>query len=119
MLDTLNEAWGYNFLKKIGCLKICFIPPSKINGVKTPDLKASLNHADVICEVKTINPSDDEVLYRNCGSYLSEDAPFTLNQGFFNKLDCDLKQAEKQCEAYDTCNNARYIVYIVLNFDDF
>ena len=119
LLNTLNEAWGYNYLKKIGCLEICFIPTSRIKGVETPDLKATFKSTTVICEVKTINSSDEEVLNRKCGSYLFDDESFTLNQGFFKKLNHDIIKARKQCEAYDTCSNARYIVYIVLNFDDF
>jgi hypothetical protein len=119
LLDILNEAWGYNCLKKIGCFNISFIPPSKINGIKTPDLKASLNNTTVICEVKTINPSDDESSFRKCGSYLNEDARSPLGKGFFNKLQSDIDYARKQFDAYNDDTNVRNILYFVINFDDF
>jgi hypothetical protein len=123
LIDILNEALAYSFLKrKIGCSDIHFIPESEINGIETPDLEGRLGDIKVICEVKTINISDDEALTRREMSLsfrLRCDQPSReLEEAFFKKLSDKLAKAKNQIQAYDSRNEARHIVYIIPNFDD-
>lgn len=118
LIDILNQAKAYRFLlNKIGCSDIHFIPRSKINGIKTPDLEGCLGEIKVICEVKTINISDDEVIARS--SIRSINRQRRLDKGFFDKLRHDLIKANKQIECYNAGKASRSIVYIIPNFDNF
>lgn len=123
LIDILNEALAYSFLKReIGCSDINFIPKSKENKIETPDLEGRLGHIKVICEVKTINISDDEALTRREMSLSChprcDQPPCKLEQGFWDKLRKDLTKAKSQIEAYDSGNETRHMVYIITNFDD-
>jgi hypothetical protein len=102
-------------LKKTGYRDIRFIPRSKTRGQKTPDLEGVSGLNRVICEVKTINPSEDEVLRRSNGNSL-HNAP--LGQCFLHKLMSTVATAKKQIEDFDSDNKAKHIIYVVLNFDD-
>lgn len=115
LFDLRNEARGYGYLKSIGCGGIEFIPESKA-GRRTPDLKGMLGGQTVLCEVKTINKSDDAV----ASSFFSlvTDGQPRLSDGFFNQIDGRVKDAIKQIEDYHFCNNPLMIVYLFLNFDD-
>ena len=116
LFDRLNEAKGYNYLVSIGCEDVKFIPRVKTDGVEAPDLKGLLDGAMVLCEVKTINVSDDEVrrfATRGVGTTLLH-----LEKGFFDKLGKDIKKASSQLLAFDKSSATRRIVYVVFNFDD-
>jgi hypothetical protein len=80
------------------------------------DLKGRLGTESVLCEVKTINPSDDEVNARS--QMTARSVQGDLPQEFFNKLTSTLKTASTQMDAY--CQNAasRKFIYVILNFDD-
>ena len=56
--DCLNGAKAYNYLVLLGCISVRFIPEAK---TKTPDLHARLGPRAVLCEVKTINRSDQSI----------------------------------------------------------
>jgi hypothetical protein len=114
LYDLLNEAKAYNYLKRIGCVNIYFIPAAAVTGKKTPDLGADAERRKVLCEVKTINRSDDEVHRASTGGVRTTKQQ--LDAGFFSKLKSDLEHAKKQMSAYD--NFARKIVYVIVNYDD-
>jgi hypothetical protein len=117
LIDILNQARAHNYLIDEGCTDIRFIPRSKTDGEKTPDLEGMLSGTKVICEVKTINISDVEAICRK-----NRDAGITANsldKGFFSKLMSDLSKAESQMKSYYGGQNARRIAFIVPNFDDF
>ena len=57
LFDTLNEGLGYAYLHSIGCTNIAFV---QRDSKKTPDLRATYDERRVLCEVKTINVSQDE-----------------------------------------------------------
>ncbi len=117
LLNILYQAKAYNFLKSKGYSDIHFVQPSKRNGIKSPDLQGTSDTGKVLCEVKTINRSEDEV-YRNLnGEYLHKN--FKLESAFFEKLRTRLEDAKKQMEAHDPGNEAKRIIYIILNLDDF
>ena len=114
LISILNQARAYNFLFDISCSKIKFIP--KIEGKETPDLEAKLNDNPVICEVKTINKSEQEAKARQCG--LASKTLASLESGFFKKLNSDLKKAKSQMASYNNKPGVRHIAFIVINFDD-
>lgn len=116
LFDKLNEAKAYNYLKNAGCSDVRFIPRSKISGQRTPDLSASKGGTKTLCEVKTINHSEVEATRRHNGGVGA--VTDRLEQGFFDKLSADLKNAKSQMLAYDTDASTRRIVYVILNFDD-
>lgn len=113
LIDTLNEAKGYTYLAGLGCTDISFIPRST---TKTPDLQATLGNSQVLCDVKTINISDDEAKRRfegGVGTTLAH-----LPAGFFNKLSSDLESASSQMLAFNNEDGVRRLAYIVINSDD-
>jgi hypothetical protein len=116
LIEALNEARGYNYLKSIGCSNIKFIPSAIINGVETPDLKGELNNFSILCEVKTINISDEEAYTRRSGGCRT--ITDQLGDGFLNKLASDLLKAQRQMKAYDDGENVRRIAYVIIDFDD-
>lgn len=119
--DKLNEAKGYNYLTTLGCTDVAFIPVSSAPGQKTPDLEGRLGSKRVFCEVKTINPSDIEAASRSAvarGQIVSRSTQRTLPDGFFVKLISTLRTAEAQMRSYCADEDARRIVYVVINFDD-
>lgn len=119
--DKLNEAKGYSYLTQLGCMEVAFIPASAAWGQKTPDLRGKLRTSSVLCEVKTINPSDIEAASRSAvahGQIVSGSTQGALPDGFFGKLMATLTAAETQMTSYCSDQNARRIVYVVLNFDD-
>lgn len=118
LFDILNQAKAYSYLREIGCSDIHFIPRSNINSVKTPDIEGIIGHVKIICEVKTINVSDDEALLRSA-NFRDDDPCPKLEQGFFDKLIKDIDRAKEQIGTYAAGIEARGIVYIIINFDDF
>jgi len=116
LIEALNEARGYKYLKDIGCSNINFIPTNTMNGVETPDLKGELNGFKILCEVKTISISDEEAHARRFGACRT--ITDQLGEGFFNKLRSDLLKAQRQMKAYDEGKNIRRIAYVIIDFDD-
>jgi hypothetical protein len=116
LFDTLNEAKGYNHLARIGCTDIKFIPRATTDKVQTPDLRGLLGATRVLCEVKTINVSDDEA-NRLAGDGVGTTLPY-LEQPFLDKLSSTIRTAASQLLAFDKDLASRRIVYVVFNFDD-
>jgi hypothetical protein len=116
LINILNQARAHNYLEDKGCSLVCFIPREKKQGIKTPDLKAELNGKNVLCEVKTINPSEAEIDRRKAGRVGS--ATDLLGSSFLSKLDKTLESAKCQMDSYDANENVKRIVFVVVNFDD-
>jgi hypothetical protein len=116
LFDKLNETKAYNYLKNTGYAGVRFIPRSKLRGQRTPDLSASKSGTKALCEVKTINHSEIEVVRRHNGEVGT--VTDRLERGFFDKLSADLNSAKSQMLAYDEDVATRRIVYVILNFDD-
>lgn len=114
LFDILNEARGYKYLKSIGCTGVRFIPPLL---TQTPDLEAVSGANRVLCEVKTINPSDEEIAARN-GPPNVRSLPMPLTHGFFRKLSKTVEDAKQQMATYDPPHEFIHIVYLNLSFDD-
>ncbi len=116
LFEALNEAKGYNYLKQLGCVDIKFIPKSDVKGQRTPDLQGTLGATKVLCEVKTVNISDDEAMARK--EQTVRDIHAHLTPEFFNKLRDTLEEAKGQLDGYDLNDNYRKIAYVFINFDD-
>src|SRR5207244_3006726 len=111
---TLNQARAHNYLVDRGCSGVSFIPQAKRQGHKTPDVQATENGGKILCEVKTINISQDEVTRRHSGA-----VGLTTNilpEAFLNKLDSTIVDAMNQIIAYDSTGNAKHLVFLVINF---
>lgn len=114
--DILNQAKAYNYLVTIGCTAVEFIPESKVRGEKTPDLQAMSRSVRVLCEVKTINISDNEASVRTQQSVGS--VGLELPAQFFAKLSSTLEVASAQMASYRSGEQVRCVAFVVINFDD-
>lgn len=114
LFDTFNEIRAYNYLQGMGCDDVRFIRRAKIKNLRTPDLGAIHNGAPILCEVKTINASEQELHRRATGDVGS--TSLVLDEKLLEKLAKDLTLAKSQMHAYRP--DARMIAYIVINFDD-
>lgn len=118
LFDTLNEAKGYVYLRNVGCTSIRFISRS---DRKTPDLRASQGDTPVLCEVKTINVSQDEADMRakiRQGAIVVRSVSTRLRAAMLGKLSATLRAAIRQLDCEDPRGEASRIVFTVLNFDD-
>ena len=116
LYNALNEAKAYNYLHEIGCSHVRFIPVSKVSGQRTPDLGAEDHGRHVLCDVKTINRSDEEV-----GRFLSggvRTSTDKLPPEFLEKIRKTCASAKDQMCSYDPSGQARKIAYVFVNFDD-
>jgi hypothetical protein len=117
LFDILNQARAYNYLVRSGCSDVGFIPRLAKQGVETPDIEAMAGSQKIVCEVKTINISDDEARLRGTPGIGRRKAT-ALSDGFFSKLESDIAKAVKQLSAYDPTSAARRVVYFNVCFDD-
>jgi hypothetical protein len=113
LIDILNQARAYNYLVELGCSGVRFVPRGR---KKTPDLEGTLDTRKVLCEVKTINISEQEAKRRNegQGGYTS----IYLDEQFLKKVTSALGTAKSQVESYDVGGNSMRIVFLIINFDD-
>lgn len=118
LFDIFSEANGFAYLQSIGSTGIRFIPRTK---GKTPDLEGRLDGRPVLCEVKTINVSQDEADARHRihqGEIVSSRVSTRVGDGFLRKLNSNLANAIEQLDAQDPQREARRIVLTVVHFDD-
>jgi hypothetical protein len=115
LFDILNQAKAYGHLKREGCEDIEFIPRAIADAQQTPDLKAKKGEHVVLCEVKTLNVSKEEIDRMVIGGVGTTQAK--LNSQFLRKLAATLDKADKQMTSYFP-GDARRAVYMIVNFDD-
>lgn len=113
LFDCLDEAKGYSFLRELGCDEIKFVPTSK---TKTPDLQARLDGRLVLCEVKTINASDDGVGRRNAGGIQRHEN--SVSDKLLAKVARTVESARDQILEFASDRDCRKIVFLILMFDD-
>jgi hypothetical protein len=116
LINILNQARAHNYLKDLGCSQVEFIQVGKGIQAKAPDLKAELNGQKVLCEMKTINPSQSEI-ERRYEAGVGSTTDF-LDNAFLCKLDKTIEYAKIQLDRYDAGESAKRIVFLVVNFDD-
>lgn len=116
LFEKLNEAKGYCFLKEMGCTNISFIPRETKSDIETPDLVGWKNTSQILCEVKTINISDDLVSARinKSGMY----AQNTLTAGLTNKLESTINKAVSQLNSYSRLPDTKKYMFLVITYDD-
>jgi hypothetical protein len=118
LFDALSEARGYAYLRGIGCAGIHFVTRG---DRPTPDIEATQDGRRVLCEVKTINISDDEAGRRRrvyAGTPVASRTPTELGLPYLAKLSRTIANAVRQLDAADPTRAARRIVFAVLSFDD-
>lgn len=115
LFDVLNEARAYNYLKSLDCTNLRFISRSQ---AKTPDLEGSFALDRVLCEVKTINISCEEIAFRT-GPPKVRSIPTTVTAEFLKKLRYTVEAAKLQLLAFDHDHAAVHFVYLNLCFDNF
>jgi hypothetical protein len=116
LLNKLNQAKAYDYLRRSGYEDVRFIPTSSKKGQKTPDLEATKNGRRALCEVKTINISAVEAHRRASGG--AGTVSDQLDFGFFRKLASDLAQARGQMITFDARPEVSKLAYVIINFDD-
>ena len=109
--DALHEGIAFSFLKRDGFGDIEFLPVHQTQ--KTPDLKARRGQRSIRIEVKSINPSKDEIQARQNGTPRCTGQPLT--EEFFLKLQKTLAHASEQL-ATQQCDEK--IIFLFLDFDD-
>lgn len=116
LIATLNEAYTYNYLVLVGCDRVQFIPESQ--SQPSPDLQGWLEDQTILCEVKTIQASDNEIQERKKRIRVSTaDQKQTLPEEFFNKLEKTINKARDQLDSFNSEAKTK-IVFLYLNFDD-
>lgn len=118
LFDTLNEAKGYVYLQGIGCTGIAFIPRT---NKKTPDLGAFLGATRVLCEVKSINITENEADRRKQveqGQFVIHSTAVRLTEAALRRVRRKLEDGIEQLESDDPQRAARRIVFAVVDFDD-
>ena len=116
LISILNQAYAYNYLVDQGCLVVRFIPRADKAGQETPDLCGVYKGRKVLCEVKTMQVSENEATCRQAqqGRVITN----ILSGGFLNKLHHDLCKAKKQLASYASAEDTKRIVFLIINFDD-
>lgn len=131
--DCLNEAYGYEFLKKQGYTDVKFIPEEQKQGTKTPELYALSDGETVaVLEVKTIRQSKEEMEYYANQAAKVKDGPLApedmriithtydskvvLPVLFKEKLTKVIEVARAQLEAQFQ-KNVRRIAYLLIELD--
>ncbi len=119
LFDDFSEARAYGFLRRSGASDLRFIPRGRS---KTPDLSGMMQEGPVLCEVKTVNISDDQAK-RNVrlskGEIVSLGSWGTVKEGMLAKIGEGIKDALEQLAAYDSQTKSRWLIFFALNFDDF
>ena len=114
LFDVLGEARAYNLLRYSGATKLRFIPRT---DRKTPDLECQISSARVLCEVKTVNISDDEATYRANPTGVRS-ISVTVAPALLNKLHSTIERAKDQLVSFDPKESATHMVYLNIAFDD-
>jgi hypothetical protein len=112
--NQLNEALAYKYLIDRGCTNIMFLPERSREGLKTADLSFEEKASAGLCEVKTINISEEEHDRFEAEEVFAASVYRELDEGFFKKLRSDIDNAlEKMQEPVE-----KKLVFFVIHFDD-
>lgn len=116
LFDVLHHVKAYVHLKRSGCTGIRFVKQPRKKNQSVVDLEADRGGRLVLCEVKTINVSENEILRRLAGGVGTSGN--ALTEGFYAKLNSDLAKAACQLTAYANGRDAECKVFVAINFDD-
>jgi len=120
MFDVVySEATAYVYLKRTGCTNIRFIDRAEH---RTADLSAVRHGRPIICEVKTINKSEEQAILNeriHNGEFVASRGAVTLSAEFLdNKLTNTLARAKDQLLKTPGSTDADHMIFTVLYFDD-
>lgn len=118
LFDIFSEARGFGYLLSIGYTGVHFITRTK---AKTPDLGAVRDGSSVLCEVKTLNVSQDEAEKRQRigkGEIVASSTSIHVGGGFLGKLTATLEHAVEQLDGRDPERKAQRMIFTVVHFDD-
>ena len=116
LISILNQARAHNYLKRRGCTDIRFVPRAKKTGIETPDIEANWKAREILCEVKTLEISDDEVRARS--DILGRATQHVLPLEFHAKFCRTIEKAQRQLYSYRKSPESECIAFLVINFDD-
>jgi hypothetical protein len=116
LFDALVEARAYKYLRDEGYGGIHFIEEQP--EIKAPDLEAFRDKERILCEVKSINRSNDALAAKQ-QPFSQITTSITLNEGFITKLESHFNKARCQMKAADPNNEALHQLFINVSFDDF
>ena len=116
LFDKLNEAKGYCFLKSMGCVNIRFIPRAKKKNIETPDLEGWKDKSNILCEVKTINISDQNIM---AGKKIkAQTVDDSITPGLKKKLENMFTKASSQLNSYPVTTNTNKFIYLIITYDE-
>lgn len=117
IFEILNEAKGYEYLVTLGCSEVSFIrpPESHHSTPTTPDVRGTTAFGGALCEVKTVNFSDNEISRMGTIQGPARGLP----EGLKLKIKQDYEKARKQLfsSAIRVREPARRICYFYFNLD--
>lgn len=114
LFDILGQARAYNYLRdEQSWMNMRFIPRA---ARSTPDIEGRLGCVKMLCEVKTINVSEQEINARRGQG--ARKVASKLGDGFLRKLSADIAKATDQMRAFDSLGEARHHVFVIVRFDD-
>ena len=116
LFDKLNEAKGYCFLKSMGCVNIRFIPRAEKENIETPDLEGWKDESNILCEVKTIGISDQEIMARK--KIKAQNVNDSITPGLKKKLENTFTKASSQLNSYPVTTNTNKFIYLIITYDD-
>ena len=111
--NYLNEVLGYVLLADRGYTKIRFLDRE---DEKTPDLLGESEISRAIVEVKTVNPSEDDIDHLNAWPPIARDMGCGLTGKFKEKLEKTVDGARTQLRGYGEPTDKR-IVFLVISLD--
>jgi hypothetical protein len=117
LFEILNEAKGYDHLLALGYATVSFIPrPESSHTPATPDVYGTAAFGEALCEVKTVNLSDEDI----AGFGKPQDAFYGLPEGLKHKIEADYNRACNQLHSplvQLRGESVRRICYFCFNLD--
>lgn len=117
LFDVLNEAIAYAYLAARGASNIQFLAAGK---TRTPDLSATIEGTQVLCEVKTVNKTEvqaDRDQRVSSGELFVTDTITELPENWLAKLRDKIRDALQQLQNYGKAD-ATFVIFVAINFDD-
>jgi hypothetical protein len=110
LFNLLNEARGYAHLLDEGYTHIEFI--EDLTG-KSPDLFARKNNSTAILEVKTMNPSDEDIKNESLCTNDAIQVDPKLSEKFKTRIKRNIRDAREQLECYQNSANRKIIFLFI------
>ncbi len=117
LTDRFNELKGFRYLLEKGFTNIHFIPPSRIENQKTPDLEATCQFKnDTVLEIKTVNNSDEEVDMLMGTNDSVRQVLNTIPEALVNQIKKEILCKKIQIDTYNR-NATNKIILMIIKLD--